>query len=831
MSKKLLSHSLKLLKLSTWIGGILAIFVVLLVAVIMAFPALIKAPLETQLSELSHLDIQLSEPYLNFNNGELFLQIDKLEAINTQQKNLMMKVEHLKWQLQLSSLLKDIYNPSRIFIDTLTFNLSAVEKKSAFGVRQVQRLVALLNSKAFDSFKMLKINKTLIKGEQDIEIAPLSITSDNKQFLLKVTGQSLNVLDTIDTNASKVNISVTIPSVPTKNAMLNLPIVISNIDFSTTVNIKFINQAGDNIVELDSFLKQIPANRVANYLSPQLVGKGVYSWIKNGFLVGTLQDSKLQIRKNLSKPDATQVQFSSQLKDMELAFNADWEPLKKLNAGFQTDGRKMTLTVHHAKLNDTPLNNINVQIDDITQQDLDVEVTGKVSTQSQHLVKFLKRAPLDKSVHQILNSFNLSGKAQGDIALVFPLDERNPILDIDVRLKDNHLAVLDGKVVVKNYDSKVAFHNNEISAIGVGNIRGKPFKILINPNHRVDNKARFSVELAAKNSDLEVYMTQQLDQSWRAEIDSEALTGNMAIFPNDEGILDVRLLDVKVTTLDAIKGDWKLMPQDLPDMHLSTNNIRVDEDVLPNFSVKLLAKDNRLLIQDLQFERLNISNKAIKFHGDWVDGKTRFYVKATGENLAEFLQKLKIKEKVTGGAFDFDVQLACECDPWNMNYQNISGYFDMQVDKGVFTNKDPNIGRILSLLNIKSIAKRLNLNFSDITNKGFTYKTMKIRLHLQNAIAKIENFDLESSSSSITLTGQSHVVDQQYDLMAKITPAVNNAVPIATYLAGGGLIGLGVWAIDETLFSGKLINKAVDKIVTFEYKITGPWDKPIIKEQ
>jgi hypothetical protein len=39
--------------------------------------------------------------------------------------------------------------------------------------------------------------------------------------------------------------------------------------------------------------------------------------------------------------------------------------------------------------------------------------------------------------------------------------------------------------------------------------------------------------------------------------------------------------------------------------------------------------------------------------------------------LAEFLQRLKVKEKVTGGEFDFDVSLACECAPWNMNYQDI----------------------------------------------------------------------------------------------------------------------------------------------------------------
>jgi uncharacterized protein YhdP len=142
--------------------------------------------------------------------------------------------------------------------------------------------------------------------------------------------------------------------------------------------------------------------------------------------------------------------------------------------------------------------------------------------------------------------------------------------------------------------------------------------------------------------------------------------------------------------------------------------------------------------------------------------------------LAEFLQRLKVKEKVTGGEFDFDVSLACECAPWNMNYQDITGYFDVNVKEGVFTDQDPNIGRILSLLNIKSIAKRLSLNFSDVTNKGFTYEHIKTQVRLKNAVAKIENFNLKALSGNIVLTGQSHIIDKQYDLVAKVTPAISS---------------------------------------------------------
>ena len=837
MSKKLLSHSVKILKLSTWIGGILATLIVLIVIVVITFPVLIKEPFEAQLSELSDLDVKISKPYFDFKNGNISLKIDKLEAFAIEpapnssplrgQKNLVVVADNLKWELYLYSLFNDIHNPDKISIGVLTLDLNAVQSNIEFDVEQVQYLAALPNSEIFDFLKALDINKMLIKeGDQNIEIAPLSITSNNKQLTFKITGQSLS-LKASEPNTSKVDIIATILGTQSENALLNLPITISNEDLLITTNVKFTNQAGDNVVEFESFLEQMLVNKLVNYLPSQLVGDDTYTWIKQGFLAGILQDSKLKIKKNLSKLSDAQVQFSSQLKEVELEFSEDWEPLKKLNASFETDGKRMTVMVHDTELNNMTLNTLKVQIDDISQQDLDVKVTGKINTQSERLVDFLKRSPLDKSVHETLNSINLSGKVTGNMRLVIPLDERESILDIDLILKNNRLSVLDDGVVVKNYDSKLAFHNNEITAIGAGNIRGMPFDIRINPKKTDNSDTTFSVMLTNQNNGLKAYIDKQLDQSWRGRIESKSVKGKVAVFPNEAGIPNVRLLELQVTSLGVIKGEWKITPKDFPSMHLNATNIRINENIFPDFGAELVSKDGVLSINNLQFKGIGVSKKVLNFQGSWDGKKTQLSAKAKGKSLSEFLQRLKVKEKATGGEFDFDVSLACECAPWNMSYQNITGYLDMNVKKGVFTDQDPHIGRILSLLNIKSIAKRLSLNFSDVTNKGFTYEYIKTQVRLKNAVAKIEDFNLKALSGNIVLTGQSHITDKQYDLIAKVTPAISNAVPIATYLAGGGLIGLGVWAIDKTLFGGDLINKAA----VFKYKITGAWDKPIIKEQ
>jgi uncharacterized protein YhdP len=476
-----------------------------------------------------------------------------------------------------------------------------------------------------------------------------------------------------------------------------------------------------------------------------------------------------------------------------------------------------------------PLNDVKVQIDDLSKNKLDVQVTGDIHTQSEQLLAFLKRTPLDKEVHQTLHQFNLSGKVDGTMQLLIPLDERASILDIDLSLKDNHLAVLDGAVVVKNYNSKLALHNDEITAIGVGDIRGSPFDIRINPSDKAnDNESSFLVELV-NNSGFKTYIAKQFDQSWRGRVESDLVKGNVAVFLNEEDIPTVRLSNVQVATLDAIKGDWNITPQDFPSMYLSAKDVYIDEDILPNFSTKLISKDNRLVIHNLKFEGVDAGNEALNFQGFWEAEKTELTASAESDSLSDFLKKLKIKEKVTGGKFIFKVNLFCKCAPWNMSYRNVTGALNMNVDKGVFTDKDPNLGRILSLININSIVKRLKLDATDVTNKGFTYENIEAKIVLQDAIAKIEYFNINALSSDIVLTGQGDLLKEQYDLTAKVIPAVSDSVPVATYLAGGGLIGLGVWAVDKTLFDGKIIHSIVDKVAEFKYKITGPWNKPVIK--
>jgi len=63
-----------------------------------------------------------------------------------------------------------------------------------------------------------------------------------------------------------------------------------------------------------------------------------------------------------------------------------------------------------------------------------------------------------------------------------------------------------------------------------------------------------------------------------------------------------------------------------------------------------------------------------------------------------------------------------------------------------------------------------------------------------------------------------------------VQPALADTIPLATYLAGGGLAGLGVWAADKMLFGGEVMSELLDNAIEVTFIISGPWSEPVIEK-
>ncbi|ABL02017.1 membrane protein-like protein [Candidatus Ruthia magnifica str. Cm (Calyptogena magnifica)] len=815
MIKKKRLSGIKVLKISTWVSVIFTFIFVLVVLFFVIFPMLLKVPIETQLSSLTGLDVQLSKITFDFEKKGITLKVHDISIASGEAQQMAM-IKNLSWHINLLSLFDDIYHSSQIFIDTLVLYSNLDD----FSIDDIRNIASLGMLKELYFFESLHINKTIIKDT--VEIASLTLKRDGMQLLLTIPNQSIGTkhLDiTIILSSAKIN----------QNGFLTLPITLSGDDFELLSSLKIYSYQGYDFIQFSGLIQRMNVINISDYLPMVLIGDINHQWIKHAFQSGELDNINISIKKNLSTQLPAKIKFDAHLSNTELLFNTDWQSLKQLDANIAIDGRKITVMVNHTMLNDMFLQGMKVQILDMSKDKLEISVVGKINTQSEILTQFLKDAPLNDNVNDVLGKFSLSGKVVGNVDLIISLDETEPILDINLSIQDNRMTTLGGAIVVKNYDAQLTLHNNKITSKGVGNIRGESFNIRINSNNQDSGlDALFKVGLTNGNN-FEFYLTKYLDQTWQANVKSDTLKTDVKIILNENALPEVKLINLQVEALDKIKGNWDIQAKDFPSMHLSVQNIQVGESKWPDFEATLGSQDKVLKIINLEFLGIGVNSQNLSFDGAWVDGRTILTAKAKGSKLSKFLDKLNIKEKVRGGQFEFDIRLFCNCAPWNMSFKGASGLIKMKVKEGVFTNKDPNISRVLSLLNIKSIAKRLELDITDLVSEGFVYDTIDAQVSINNSMATISHFKLDSSSSTINLTGSSNIVKQTYHLEAKVLPAISDAVPITTYLAGGGLSGMVVWLVDKILFKGKLINNIVDKVVEFKYKITGPWNKPIIE--
>ena len=822
MIKRTLSNGVKVLKISTWLSAIFSVLLVLIVGFFVVFPNFIKAPIESELSDITGLEVALSSVNFELDSSGITLNVDELTFKRPTSEQMLAQIQGLHWRVQLTSFFEDVYRPNQVGIDTLTLNTSQQANSADFSLESLKRSLSLETLEMVSFFESLNIGKTLIQGEQTFEIAALEVGRDEEQLLVRIADQTI-ADQTVD-----LAITLSVEQLD-RDGFLTLPMVMKNEEFSLLSNLKIYHQNGHDYLEFSGFIDQVQATDLDEYLPVDLIGESTNQWMARGFKSGILQDVRLHALKNISQNLPIEANLSAHLTDSELVFDTDWQALQHLDADINTNGKKINVLVNSTTLYGFPLSDIALSMEDMSQADLDVSIVGNIQTDSKALMDFLAQAPLGETVHNAIEQFSLVGPLTGALDLIIPLDDRASTLDIDLAVVDNQLTTLDGAMVVENYNSTITLHKDQIQSNGTGVIRDIPFDIRLNPDNRVDDKdTSLAVELVNNENDFELHITRRLDQSWRARVESDTLKTNIEIGLTKD-LPSVRILGLQATTFDSLKGDWNIEPRDFPSMYLSAHGVYVDEQIVPNFSAKLESADNVLKISDLALDGVGVGQQDLRFNGAWVAGKTALVAMAQGEALSEFLEKMNIDEKVNGGKFDFDIRLFCDCAPWNMSLKHISGIANMNIQQGVFTNQDPNIGRILSLLNIKSAAKRLKLDVKDLTDKGFAYDNIDAHLTLQDSIAKIDRFKLSASASDITLSGQSDIVEQLYDIEAKVIPAFGDAVPAATYLAGGGLIGLGVWLADESLFDGELIDKIVDKVVEFKYKITGPWDEPTIE--
>ena len=832
MLKKTLLRSLNILKISTWVTALIALALLAVVAFFILFPQTIKGQIENRLSQVSGLDISIEKISLEFQENELLLAVKELQ-VSAEGLKPIAKIDVLRWNVDLRALYEGIEIPGHLDINELSIDTSYIDEY--VGIINTDGVLSNIGISGLLALKSLSINRTKLIGEQSLDLAPMDLKRNEQKISLSMRDESIFSSSQVPklSNAVRINTSIDVAKAREDREAV-IPFTINNEDFNLSAQVKIFNEQDQVYLDFESYIDQIEVSKISQNIPDSLADSKGARWIETVLTDGLLTDIMLTTRFNMSgEIEAPNTKFSANLSDATISASEKWPSIKNINAKVNFSNDYLNIVGNQASVEDIELSYLSITTRDFNEPEATLSVNARFNSQSEEVETFIKQSSVSEKIKSYLDEFDLKGRLWGNVNMVAPLqrdNEQKLKLSFDMFASDNVLTLLDGKIKVDEFNSQISFNDGLIKTKGKGLIGKELFQISLNPKDWIhEQKTGARVKLSHLETATDVYIRRNVNEEWDSVISSEGLDAKISVSTDDKGKLLVAVSDLNVSSADSIEN-WKLSPKLFPSLHLSAKNSKVNDKEIPNFEADLVNHEYVMEIKNLVFENIGLSDEDLVFNGSWLNGKTALRAKASNDNLSTFLDKFGVDEPVIGGSFNVDLRLYCDCQPWEVSLEKITGYMQADVAEGVFTNQDPNLFKLLSYINLESIANRLRLSRDELREQGYVYDQINAKLLFNQGVAKVDYFLVESEESDIELTGSVDVIKRDYNLAANVQPALADTIPLATYLAGGGLAGLGVWAADKMLFGGEVISGLLDNAIEVTFIISGPWSEPVIEQ-
>jgi uncharacterized protein YhdP len=312
----------------------------------------------------------------------------------------------------------------------------------------------------------------------------------------------------------------------------------------------------------------------------------------------------------------------------------------------------------------------------------------------------------------------------------------------------------------------------------------------------------------------------------RAEFSAVDLNGKVRFTTGDAGTSSLSAEFERLALAEPLTSgvDTETDPADLPALHLYAKSFKYSGVELGETRIEAYPS-----AKGFHFEKVEASSEqlSVQASGDWSLGdegqRSDFEIHMASESLGDFLKTMDISSSMQGGRTLVNFSAWWPGSPAAFALSRLNGEIDFSVVDGNITDASAGTGRLLGLLSIGALPKRLSLDFRDVFDSGFSFDRATGTFQLENGTATTNDTLLKSSAASISLSGSTNLVEQQYDQLLTIRPGLGNTLPIIGVLAGGP-VGAAAGLALQGLFHEQL-----GEATRVQYTITGDWEDPVFE--
>lgn len=312
-------------------------------------------------------------------------------------------------------------------------------------------------------------------------------------------------------------------------------------------------------------------------------------------------------------------------------------------------------------------------------------------------------------------------------------------------------------------------------------------------------------------------------------LNAREVSGDLIWQPQDEGKLYVRLKHLMLGETSDVEVAQQA--QDTPPVVAEAISMPEIDMVVDQLSWKgrQLGKLEMLLDDDagdavLKTMRLTNPDGVVNVGGRWrpVQGETEISARIEIADAGRILARSGYPESLSGGGGLLVSELRWRGSPDAFDFPSLNGSLQLTTGKGRFLQVDPGAAKLLGVLSLQSIPKRISLDFTDVFTPGFEFSSIKGEAVIQNGLLKTDNFVMTGSAAKVTLQGEVDLARETQDLKVRVLPAIGDNVSLLSFAAGPA-IGVGV------LLTNKLLRDPLDKLVSFDYNVSGSWADPKVE--
>lgn len=311
---------------------------------------------------------------------------------------------------------------------------------------------------------------------------------------------------------------------------------------------------------------------------------------------------------------------------------------------------------------------------------------------------------------------------------------------------------------------------------------------------------------------------------------SKELMGDLIWQPQDQGRLLVRL---KSALLSGV-GEENAAPvttqaktvvsqesRSLPEIDVAIERLTWKGRQLGHLEMLLNGDGNDVVMQNL---RLTNPDGVFSATGKWsaATDKTQLNAKLEITNAGKIMSRYGYSEGFKDGSGTLESELSWNGSPADFNYGSLDGKLKLKTGKGRFLQVNPGAAKLLGVLSLQSLPKRIGLDFTDVISPGFEFDSIVGEASIEHGLLKTNDFKMTGAAARITLNGQVDLERETQNLKVRVLPTIGDNVSLLSFAAGPA-VGVSV------LLANKILRDPLDKLVAFDYNVSGSWADPKVE--